>query len=124
MNPWTFILIAVVGGFVGITLLAALISLTMSAVSGRKVNKTVDNFLDELEGMLPGKNCGDCGCKNCRFYAEVLLNRDLAFDKCPHCAEDTPLALEACVDRFWKIADDRAPVEKRRFWQRRDDIGK
>ena len=74
--------------------------------------------------MLPGRNCGQCGCENCRNYAEALLNRDLDFDKCPYAAETSPEGLEACVERFWKIANDRAPVEKRRLWQRKDDIGR
>ena len=28
---------------------------------------------DELEQLLPGKNCGKCGCANCRAYAEQLV---------------------------------------------------
>ncbi|MBQ6840301.1 MAG: hypothetical protein IJO45_06380 [Oscillospiraceae bacterium] len=123
-NPWTFIAIAVFGGAAGIIALSALISLTMSFFSGRTVNKTVDHFLLKLEGKLPGRNCGECGCENCRVYAEALLNRDMDFDKCPYGNQSLPEELEGIVDDFWKIANDRAPVEKRRFWQRKDDIGK
>ena len=122
-NPWVYIGLAVLIGSVCIIALSALISLIMSLLSNRKVNDTVDKYLRELEGMLPGKNCGQCGCENCRLFAEAALNRDLEFDKCPCGSEQLPQALEECVERFWKIANDRAPVDKRRFWQRKDDIG-
>lgn len=121
MNPWTFIGIAILIAFVAITGLAALISLTMSLVSRRTVNANVQAFLDEIEGKLPGKNCGECGCRDCALYAEAVLNRDLSCDKCPYLESVTPDDLEACADRFWKIAEDREPIKKRRFWQRRDD---
>lgn len=123
-NPWTYIGITVLVAAACIIALSALISLTMSIFSKRTVNKTVDSFLWEIESKLPGRNCGECGCESCRVFAETVLNRDLAFDKCPYGAESLPEELEACADRFWKIAEDRAPVEKRRFWQRKDDIGK
>ena len=123
-NPWTYIGLAVLIGGASIIALSALISFTMALFSRQTVNKTVENYLQELEDMLPGRNCGECGCESCRIYAEALLNRDLDFNKCPYASATSPEALEACVERFWKIANDRAPVEKRRLWQRKDDIGR
>lgn len=123
-NPWTYIGFAVLIGAASIIALSALISFTMALFSRQTVNKTVENYLQEIEEMLPGRNCGECGCENCRIYAEALLNRDVDFNKCPYAAESAPQALEDCVERFWKIANDRAPVEKRRLWQRKDDIGR
>ena len=123
-NPWTFIGLAVLIGGASIIALSALISLTMSLFSGKIVTKTVEDYLQKIEGELPGRNCGQCGCDNCRIYAEALINRDLDFDKCPYAAESAPEAMEAAVDGFWKIASDRAPVEKRWFWQRKDDVGR
>lgn len=119
-NPWAYIGVAILVAFVAITGLAALISLAMSLVSRRTVNANVQTFLREIEGKLPGKNCGECGCCDCAQYAEAVLNRDLACDKCPYLGEVTPKDLETCADRFWKIAD-REPIKKRRFWNRRDD---
>lgn len=123
-NPWTYIGIAVLAAAVCIIGLSAIITLIMSLFSNRTVNKTVEDHLRQIEKLLPGRNCGECGCENCRMYAEAALNRDLAFDKCPYGNEGLPEALEACVERFWKIANDRAPVDKRQFWQRKDDVGK
>lgn len=120
-NPWTYIGVAVLIAFVSITALAALISVIMAVVSNRTVNTNVQTFLREIEGMLPGKNCGKCGCKDCAGYAKAVLNREMDCDRCPLATEDAPKALEACADRFWKIAEDREPIKKRSFWRRRDD---
>lgn len=120
-NPWAYIGIIILIATAGIILLSFLITLLMSGTSKRVVNKNVELFLQEIESKLPGKNCGECGCSNCRAYAEAVLNRDLACDKCPYGEEGLQEALEACADRFWKIAEDRAPVEKKRFWKKRND---
>lgn len=58
---------AILGG-VGLTF-ASLIALTH-----RRFRVDEDPRLEVLVGMLPGSNCGACGCAGCRAFAEQLLD--------------------------------------------------
>ena len=117
-NPWTYIGVIVVIATVAILGLGALVTVLMSVMSKRTVEGTVKAFLKEIEGMLPGKNCGQCGCESCAQYAHAVLNRDLACDKCPYVEEGKPQTLEACADRFWEIAEYTEPPSKKWPWQK------
>ena len=118
-NPWAYIGVIILIATVAILAMAALIAIVMSAVSKRTVAGTVNAFLKELTGMLPGKDCGQCGCESCNAYAHGVLNREVACDKCPYVQEGTAQALEACADRFWEIAEYTEPPSKKWPWQRK-----
>jgi electron transport complex protein RnfB len=59
--------VAILGG-VGLTFAAAI------ALTHRKFKVFEDPRIDELEGMLPGSNCGACGQAGCRAFAEAVIN--------------------------------------------------
>lgn len=42
----------------------------------------VDERLTVVEGMLPGYNCGACGCPGCSGMAEMLLENTINLKAC------------------------------------------
>jgi len=39
---------------------------------------------EEIAGLLPGYNCGECGYRQCRDFAEALLDGKAELAGCPH----------------------------------------
>lgn len=54
-------------GVLGFVLAAVL------AFANRKLQVQEDPRIDEVEEMLPGTNCGACGCPGCRAFAESCV---------------------------------------------------
>ncbi|MBL8173236.1 MAG: 4Fe-4S binding protein [Bryobacterales bacterium] len=59
------------------SLLAAII-----AVANKKLYVFEDPRIDDVEGMLPGANCGACGSAGCRAFAEKVVKGESAPGKC------------------------------------------
>lgn len=49
---------------------------TMIALARKKLYVWEDPRIDEVNGMLPGANCGACGFAGCRAFAEGLIGGD------------------------------------------------
>jgi Na+-translocating ferredoxin:NAD+ oxidoreductase RNF subunit RnfB len=112
MSPWVFILMIVVC----ITVFIILMTLLSSAMIGRAARKHSQKAMDvnirALEKMLPGKNCGACGCKTCAEYAKEVFICSMDPDKCVHGSEDLPQRMEAQVKLFLKDLEDNTPKKK------------
>jgi Na+-translocating ferredoxin:NAD+ oxidoreductase subunit B len=39
--------------------------------------------IDEIDQLLPQTQCGQCGYRGCRPYAEAMVNKDESIDRCP-----------------------------------------
>lgn len=52
------------------------------ALANKKLFVLEDPRIDDVEGMLPGANCGACGCAGCRAFAEKAVKREIAPGKC------------------------------------------
>lgn len=48
---------------------------TVLAIANRKLYVQEDPRIDEVEGMLPGTNCGACGSPGCRAFAESCVGK-------------------------------------------------
>lgn len=60
--------------------------------------KTEGNpIVDQIEGLLPQTQCGQCGYPGCRPYAEAISNGE-AINKCPPGGETTIKALADLLD--------------------------
>lgn len=46
---------------------------TLIALANRKMKVWEDPRIDEVEGLLPGANCGACGYAGCRTFAEAVI---------------------------------------------------
>lgn len=109
MGPWLFILILVLG-ITFFILLVTLLSSVMIAHAARKHSqKTMDANIKILEKMLPGENCGVCGCETCREYAKEVFICNMDADKCVCGSEDLPQRMSAQVEKFLKEMEDNAP---------------
>lgn len=55
---------------------------TIIAVANRNLHVEEDPRIDEVEQMLPGTNCGACGCPGCRAFAEACVKGDANPSQC------------------------------------------
>lgn len=68
---------------VSLSLLGLLAAVILYFVA-QKFKVVEDPRIDEIEGMLPGANCGGCGFPGCRGFAEALVKADDISDlNCP-----------------------------------------
>jgi Na+-translocating ferredoxin:NAD+ oxidoreductase RNF subunit RnfB len=116
MNPWEFILITVVCIVVFIVILAFLGSAMIGRAARKHSEKKMDANIRALEKMLPGKNCGACGCETCEEYAKAVFICSMDPDKCVHGAEDLPQRMEAQVRLFLKDLEDNTPKKEEDIW--------
>lgn len=73
------------------TVLAAIVSLTLLGLSlgfllgiaGKYLKVESSPLVDELEGLLPGSQCGQCGFPGCRPAAEALADGKAPATICP-----------------------------------------
>lgn len=54
-------------------------------------------LVDQIDGLLPQTQCGQCGFPGCRPYAEAIANGE-AINKCPPGGETTIKALADLLD--------------------------
>jgi Na+-translocating ferredoxin:NAD+ oxidoreductase RNF subunit RnfB len=47
---------------------------TLIALANKKMKVWEDPRIDEVEGLLPGANCGACGYAGCRTFAEAVIS--------------------------------------------------
>jgi len=64
-------------GVLGIGLSIALV------IASKKFAVESDPRVDDLEGVLPGANCGACGYAGCRSFAEALATGEAPTNGCP-----------------------------------------
>ncbi|MEA4912544.1 MAG: (Fe-S)-binding protein [Oscillospiraceae bacterium] len=112
-NPWVYIGVAVLIAVGIIGGVSALVGLAVTFAAKRYSKTVVERFLCEMSGMLPGTDCGECGCQSCRAFADALLT-DGRKNICPYVNDGVAEELESCAARFQEILEDPAPPEKRR----------
>ncbi len=58
------------------------------AIASKKLSVQTDHRLEEIQGLLPGSNCGACGGAGCFGFAESLLSGKLQPDACKVSADE------------------------------------
>ncbi|NOH26568.1 electron transport complex subunit RsxB [Vibrio mediterranei] len=94
------------------TILFAIIALViLAAVFGAvlgfasiKFKVEADPIVDQIDGILPQTQCGQCGYPGCRPYAEAIANGD-AINKCPPGGQAT---IEKLADLMGVEVEDSA----------------
>ena len=114
MKVWGTILIFVVCITAFILLLSAFFALSVAFFARRNSEKTLNKNLKALEKMLPGKDCGECGCATCAEYANAVFTLRKDADCCTQGGEELPGKLEALMDQFNKSLEDDTPKEEDR----------
>lgn len=64
-------------GVIIITVIAFILSLVLVLVESK-----ITTNEDKIRNLLPGYNCGGCGCGSCDGMAKELISNPLAIDKC------------------------------------------
>ena len=122
-NPWTYILIFIVVIAAGATGFGVLFSLLIARVGTSFAEKTQSAYQREIENMLPGKNCGQCGFENCAAYADAVLHTEADEDLCPHGKEGLAEEMVACRGRLQAIMEDPTPPKvrekKKTIWDKK-----
>lgn len=112
MSPWVFIIMIAVTIAVFIILMTLMSSAMIGHAARKHSQKAMDASVRALVKMLPGKNCGACGCKTCEEYAKEVFICSMDPDKCVHGSEDLPQLMEAQVKLFLKDLEDNTPKKK------------
>jgi len=63
------------------------------AVANRRLFVWVDPRISQVEGMLPGNNCGACGQPGCAAFAEALVDNTVAPGDCTPSTEEAREAI-------------------------------
>lgn len=100
MNAWSYILIFAVGATAFILLLSVGVNWLIVWFAGRFSEKTLDKSVKNLEKMLPGKNCGKCGCETCAEYAMEVFTYSMETDRCAEGAEDLSRRMDSYMKDF------------------------
>ena len=112
MNPWLIILLLALLLTGCVMIFYVILTQIILFIARRHVNKTLTQYTNRLEGMLPGKNCGKCGCETCHAYAEALaFGREQDFALCQEGGEELADKLHACIEELEKLsAPEEAPA--------------
>ena len=109
---WVLIFAAAV---VALTLtLSFLISLSVAVAGRRYSDKLHSKHQKKIRDMLPGKDCGQCGCENCDGYARAVLFGAVSESACPYGDEELPGKMIAVVNDMQKLMEDPKPVKERK----------
>lgn len=117
MTVWVLILFFTVGATAFIIILATLSNLIVAWFARRHADKTLDKSLTDLERLLPGKNCGECGCKTCTEYAQAVFTYRMDTDRCKEGSEDLPQKLNIYMEQFQNSLENDTPKENDRWFR-------
>ena len=118
MGVWGWILIFVLGIAAFILSLSFLFNTVVYWVAARHSEKTIRKYTRKLEKLLPGKNCGGCGCKTCKEYALAVFDLEKDTDCCILGSKEQVALLDAKIDEFQKLLQKDTPKENKM-----DDLG-
>lgn len=121
LHPLLWVLIFA-GGFVAFTLLLSLLIAVCVAIASRRYGDKLHNkHQQKIRDMLPGKDCGACGCETCDGFARAVLFGVAAENACPYGEEDLPEKMIAVVNDMQKLMEDPKPVKRRKksLWEKK-----
>ncbi len=78
------VLLAGIGGLLGLGL----------AIATKVFHVEVDKRIVTVNDMLPGYNCGACGCPGCMGMAEKLVGNEINLKACKPAKEDALLEIQ------------------------------
>ncbi len=78
------ILLTVIGGLLGLGL----------AIATKVFHVEVDTRILTVNDMLPGYNCGACGCPGCMGMAEKLVENTINLKACKPAKEDSLVEIQ------------------------------
>lgn len=109
---WLFIVLNVIFFAVFFIGTAWLANMAMAWAGRRFSEKRRNEYLEKLTKMLPGKNCGECGCETCEEYAGAVFYGRADADKCPHGKESLPADMEKIVGEFIALLESGEAIDQ------------
>ena len=122
MNVWGYILIVAVCATAFILLLSVVVNWLIVVLAGRYSGKVLDKSVKDLEKMLPGKNCGKCGCTTCAEYAMAVFTYSMETDRCSEGAEDLPQRMDSYMKDFQDSLVDDTPKNNNGWEPRKPNL--
>lgn len=108
MRTWGTILIVVVIAAAIIILLSLLSTLLIAWFARGYSEKTLKRYIRKIQEMLPGEDCGGCGCTTCAEYAHCVFYGKADADRCVKGDSELSAKLEQCVEEFQKILEQNS----------------
>jgi len=71
-----------------------------------------DPIADQIDGLLPQTQCGQCSYAGCRPYAEAIAAGQAEINRCPPGGETTMIALADLLGRDPIALEDEVAAEK------------
>ena len=112
MGVWGWILTFVLGIAAFLLGVSFLFNTVVYWVAARYSEKTIRKYTKELEKMLPGANCGGCGCKNCKEYARAVFDLEKDTDCCVKGSPEQAQLLNEKIEAFQKLIEKDTQKEK------------
>ena len=110
MNPWLVIFLVALALVACLMIFYAILSAIVISVAKRHGEKIFQQYTEEMEQLLPGKNCGKCGCANCYEYARKLVRgEEEDITLCTEGGDEVTEKLQARIDDLSQLL---APPEK------------
>ena len=112
MGTWGWILVFVLGIAAFILTISFLFNTVVYWIAARHSEKTIRKYTRDLEKLLPGANCGQCGCKTCKEFALAVFDLEKDTDLCTMGSEEMKQKLNAKMEEFQKLLQDDAGKKK------------
>lgn len=109
MNAWSVLPVVIIAATVFILVLSVLSCLTVAHFASGYSRKFLKKAQQGLEKMLPGKNCGACGCKNCAEYARSVFTYQMETDRCTQAPPELSQQMDAYMENFQKSLENDTP---------------
>ena len=108
-----------IAAVLSLTVLGAVLGLILG-IAARKFAVATDPLIGEIEALMPGSNCGQCGMPGCAGAARAIAAREAAVTCCPPGGKGLAAALAAklgitldltsVVDEGPKLAEVREEI--------------
>ena len=114
MKTWLMMLLVVALVAVLILGLSLLCSVIILYASRRYLQKLKKQNETWILGLLPGKNCADCGAENCQAYAREVAENDGFCRECPWLDPAVRERIEAELQRRQMLLQERLDQAKKK----------
>lgn len=106
MRVWITILLFVLGITAFLLLVSFFASFMIAHAANRHSGKTITKEIGAIEKLLPGKNCGKCGCATCAEYAHAVFSCRMDTDCCTEGTQVLSRQLEEQLAKFQKLIEE------------------
>ena len=109
MNVWSYVLMFILGATALILAISVMAVVSITWFARRRSEKILKKYLSKLEKMMPGLNCGECGCETCKAYAMDIFSCRKDSDCCTKGGKTLTNQINTCLEEFQNILE---PQEK------------